>query len=238
MRLLCWINCSIVVLALLLSGPAAFAQGLETVQQGCLQVDGKDDLVTTDLRIDQSTAGAPVTMEAWVYPTATPPSRHHVITTDNSGYDWSILAEGDQWCVYTSRASKRTGFSLDLNRWQHVAAVFSDDGVVFYKNGSPSERFPIGYDSNTDPLSIGGNVKYRQHFTGRIDEVAGRDRRRRAPRLLAVQRARRRPGGGRQRKRTSRSAGRRSPHRVSPLREGTISSQLSAFSSPTRPWPA
>jgi len=171
MRLLCWINCSIVVLALLLSGPAAFAQGLETVRQGCLQVDGKDDLVTTDLRIDQSTAGAPVTMEAWVYPTATPPSRHHVITTDNSGYDWSILAEGDQWCVYTSRASKRTGFSLDLNRWQHVAAVFSDDGVVFYKNGSPSERFPIGYDSNTVPLSIGGNVKYRQNFTGRIDEV-------------------------------------------------------------------
>ena len=171
MRFRRWFKCFIVTLALTLTVPAGLAQVIETTPQGSLHIDGKDDLVTTELRIDQSTAGAPVTMEAWVYPTATPPSRHHVITTDNSGYDWSILAEGKQWCVYTSRASKRTGFSVDLNRWQHVAAVFSDDGVVFYKNGSPSARFPIGYDSNTAPVNIGGNVKYRQHFTGRIDEV-------------------------------------------------------------------
>ncbi len=158
------------LLALTASG--ALAQGAETRQQGSLQVDGKDDLVSTDLRIDQGAAGSPITMEAWVFPTATPRARHHVITTDNSGYDWSILAEGDQWFVYTNRASKPTGFDVDLNRWQHLVAVFADDGVVFYKDGKPSERFPIGYDSDTAPVSIGGNVKYqKQHFTGLIDEV-------------------------------------------------------------------
>ena len=58
--------CLIATSVLTLPGAAAQTQGIETIQQGCLQVDGKDDLVTTDLRIDQSVPGSPVTMEQQV----------------------------------------------------------------------------------------------------------------------------------------------------------------------------
>ena len=61
-----------------------------------------------------------------------------VLSTDNGGYDWSLLRDGATWHVYTGEASRSTGQSVDVGQWQHIAAVFEKGypyGVRFYKNG-------------------------------------------------------------------------------------------------------
>jgi len=177
------------ILAALLDGDAEHAAEIllgadrETVQElvaeaeterpteTFLVLDGAGDLVTTGLELDQSSAASKVTMEAWVYPTETSSARTHVITTDNSGYDWSLLHEKGRWHVYTNRGSADTGVAVDKGRWQHVAVVYADGRATFYKDGRPTEVGDVRFETNADAVSIGGNAKYRQYFAGRIDEV-------------------------------------------------------------------
>jgi len=45
-----------------------------------------------------------------------------------------------------------TGFTVDLNTWQHVAATFDPiNGVTFYKNGQASGTSLLGYDTISKP---------------------------------------------------------------------------------------
>ena len=140
---------------------------------GGLEFNGVSSSVSTDLNIDQSASSAGVTYEAWVYPTETSSGRHQVISVDNGGYDWSLLREGGTWRVFTGEASRSTGFSVDVNRWQHVAAVFEPGvGVTFYKDGQSVLIPNIDYDTSDNNVTIGMNPgNSREYFTGRIDEV-------------------------------------------------------------------
>ena len=145
--------------------------GTERPTQTFVILDGVNDLISTDLKVDQASAGSALTMEAWVYPTRTLHARSHLVTTDNGGYDWSLLQEKGRWHVYTNRRSADTGVSVDINRWQHVAVVFAGGVVTFYKDGRPSEVGAVAFDTDSAALTIGGNTTYGQYLAGRIDEV-------------------------------------------------------------------
>jgi hypothetical protein len=65
---------------------------------GALYFDGVDDFVKTPVCIDQTEGSAGATFCAWVYPEPKEPNEYHarwggrhVISTDNAGYDWSIM---------------------------------------------------------------------------------------------------------------------------------------------------
>lgn len=103
-----------------------------------LEVNGRDGGATTDLEVVQESRASSITMEAWVYPSSVSHGRHPVLTSDNGGYDWSVLREGASWHVFTGSRSVSTGLAVDENAWQHIAAVFSGGHVVFYKNGQTS----------------------------------------------------------------------------------------------------
>jgi len=140
-----------------------------------ISFDGYDDHVVTSLNIDQSSSGATaVTMMAWVYPTSTSAGRHHVISTDNGGYDWSILRESATWYIYTGNRSESTGFSVGLNTWQHIAAVWQPAiGMKFYKNGVGESIGGISFEASTNNVCIGTNPGFSwEAFAGLIDEVA------------------------------------------------------------------
>lgn len=137
-----------------------------------LVFDGVNDLVSSPLNIAQDSASPGVTFEAWVNPSSLGSGRHHVISTDNSGFDWSILREGDQWFVFTGEASRPAGFAVVEGRWQHLAAVFEPGrGVTFYMDGQESFLPYIGYDTSDSNVTIGRNPSYSEFFAGAIDEV-------------------------------------------------------------------
>ena len=137
-----------------------------------LSFDGTNDLVTTTLNIDQSNGVNGVTMEAWVYPTSLSPGRHHVISTDNGGSDWSILRDAGTWYVFNGTAAVSTLTSVTLNQWQHVAAVFSGTSVRFYKDGAEVTLAGLGFDTSDSNVTIGRSGTAAEYFVGRIDEAA------------------------------------------------------------------
>jgi len=137
--------------------------------------DGSNDSIETELFIDQSSASSSaVTMEAWVYPTSTSSGRHEVISTDNDGYDWSLLRNGGTWTVFNGSGEFSTGLSVDMDQWQHIAAVFiPGTGVTFYKNGKQTaSTSTISYDASTAGVVIGSRSVGGEFFDGKIDDAA------------------------------------------------------------------
>ncbi len=136
--------------------------------------DGINDYVSTQVNINQSSGTPGVTMEAWVYPTSTSSGWHQVISSENGGYDWSLLRNGSTWSVFTGSSIFSTGISVDLNQWQHIVAVFDPaTGVKFYKNGyQMASTGTIYYDSNDANIVIGKRAIGSEYFAGTIDDVA------------------------------------------------------------------
>lgn len=138
--------------------------------------DGVNDYVATPLNIDQSAASAGATFEAWVYPTSSSTSYRYVFGTDNGGYDWGVLHYNSIWYLSTGTSRYSTGVALDLNQWQHIAAVFNPGtGIKFYKNGAEVKVFStsyLGFDASAANVSIGRYGANGYYFAGRIDEAA------------------------------------------------------------------
>ena len=137
--------------------------------------DGVDDRLTTSALTDQDVTTVGLTMGAWVYPASASAGVHAVLSTDNGGYDWSIVRNGGKWAVYDGTALWDTGVGVQTNTWQHVAAVFnptSADKITFYFDGFPSAKSAtVSYDASSGPLSIGCLGAANGCFDGSIDEV-------------------------------------------------------------------
>ena len=142
-----------------------------------LSFDGTDDYISIPINIDQGGSKA-YTFEAWVYPTSSSSGRHHVIGTDNGGFDWSLLREGGTWFVFTGSNSWNTGKSVDLNQWQHIVAVLSpvSESGSTKTASTPASTGTISYDGGDNSVNIGRNPGYGEYFTGEIDEAVIYDR--------------------------------------------------------------
>jgi hypothetical protein len=164
----------------ILNGNVTWTDGVigKAIAIGLLD-DGSGGYVQTPLNIDQSGSSA-VTMEAWVYTDLTDEElstgTYHVISTSNSGYEWSIVIQEGYWHVYNGAGSISTGFSVYPYTWQHVVAVFMPgSGVRFNFNGAEMEvnLSGIAYSSSDSDLVIGNNpATGSDAFRGFIDEVA------------------------------------------------------------------
>jgi hypothetical protein len=114
-------------------------------------------------------------MMAWVYPTGTGTDPQYVIGTDNGGNDWSLLRWGGNWHVMTGEATRRTEFAVDVDRWQHVAAVFdpATGAVRFYKDGQETHVRYLAYDTSVNPVVLGDHAagRWEYFYEGQIDEV-------------------------------------------------------------------
>jgi hypothetical protein len=138
------------------------------------QFDGVNDQIVTLAEIDQSSGSPGATMMAWVRPIGTTDDIEVVLSTDDGGLDWSIARWGSNWVVYSGESAPGTGFSVRLNQWQHVAAVFEParGRIRFYRNGQERVISRIGYDTSDNPVVIGDNAgPWENFFEGRIDEV-------------------------------------------------------------------
>ncbi|PNU19642.1 hypothetical protein C2E25_11505 [Geothermobacter hydrogeniphilus] len=142
--------------------------------------DGNDDYLQTPLHLDQGASGPGASFEVWVYPTRRDNSQRHVISTENGGYDWSLVQSLNNWMVFTGNTSYNTGLKVDFDQWQQLVVTFDpQSGVRVYKNGglSPADVFTtsnIGFDASTSDLVIGRRASSTYsgyHFEGRIDEV-------------------------------------------------------------------
>jgi hypothetical protein len=126
--------------------------------------------------LDLTTA---MTVEAWVFPTATLPQWVSLVSKEQAGslayFLYARGTSGPAQGVFTGGAERilyATG-ALTANTWTHVAATYDGAQQRLYVNGTQvAIRAQTGaIAASTLPLRIGGNTPYGNFFTGRIDEV-------------------------------------------------------------------
>lgn len=143
-----------------------------------LVFDGVDDVVTIpDAAALDLTTG--MTMEAWVYPTASQAGWKSILQKDPGAYFMyghaeaplvpavgGILVGGQVLAIYGTSA-------MALNTWTHLAATYNGTTLNFYVNGVlvSSVAASGALDSTTGPLRLGAGATAGEVFAGRIDEV-------------------------------------------------------------------
>jgi hypothetical protein len=119
-----------------------------------------------------------MTVEAWVFPTATTGVRE-ILIKEGSNVDiynlyarnWRGLPESNVFVGGSNRVAE--GPALPLNAWTHVAGTYDGTTLRLYINGVQAASTAISgsITTSTGPLRIGGNSMWGEYFQGRIDEV-------------------------------------------------------------------
>lgn len=124
---------------------------------------------------------AAMTLEAWVYPTASGPYATTLMKEQPGDYVYALYGSAPsnpsaEINVSTAHSGERvtTGPSaLPLNAWSHLASTFDGSTLRVYVNGAQvaSKPFSGPIATSTGALRIGGNAVWGEYFRGSIDEV-------------------------------------------------------------------
>ncbi|MFN7966978.1 MAG: LamG-like jellyroll fold domain-containing protein [Acidobacteriota bacterium] len=127
-----------------------------------------------------------MTLEAWVYPTATLARWPTIIMKQQPAQLVYVLyanADTNQANTHLSIGGSlrdaRGGTQLPLNTWTHLAATYDGTTIRMYVNATQVGTRTIAGAilTSNSPLQIGGNRIWNDEwFTGRIDEVRVYDR--------------------------------------------------------------
>jgi hypothetical protein len=140
-----------------------------------LAFNGTGALVTVadSASLDLSTG---MTLEAWVYPTATAAAWKDVIykAVDIYYLEGSSPAGNAPSAGGTFAAQPVYGpVALPLNAWSHLASTYDGATLRLYVNGaqvaSRAQTGPI--QTSAGNLTLGGDAAFGQYWAGRIDEV-------------------------------------------------------------------
>jgi hypothetical protein len=146
---------------------------------GALTFDGVNDMVTVPDANSLDLTSA-LTLEAWVYPTASGNQWRTVLMKELTGglsYGLYSNDDGNRPQAFSRTGSGELGTrgtaTLPLNQWSHLAATYSGSTMRLYVNGVQvaTRSVGTGLTTGTLPLRIGGNSIWGEWFAGRIDEV-------------------------------------------------------------------
>jgi hypothetical protein len=143
-----------------------------------LTFDGVDDSVTiADTNALDLTTG--LTLEAWVYPTASTGWRTVLLKEASNELAYALYSNEDVarptvWLRIGNTSAPATGTTaVPLNSWTHLATTYDGAALRLFVNGvqvrSVSRTGAIV--STTNPLRLGGNSVWGEYFAGRIDDV-------------------------------------------------------------------
>ena len=142
---------------------------------GALQFDGVDDRVRVN-DADALDLSLAATFEAWVYPTVVPSGWRTILQKEADAYIFAASgggtpASGGMFNGVLHVASAPS--PLPVNTWTHLAASYDGAQIRFYVNGVQVNTLAVSgsYEQNTNPLWIGGNALYGEHFKGKLDDL-------------------------------------------------------------------
>lgn len=144
-------------------------------QQGAsLNFDGTNDYVDLGNALSATLSNATnVSVEAWVYPTAT--TGVGAIVGNHSGSTQFQLrrnAANYDFFLGFGAFGVTSAATATVNTWQHVAGVFDGSNIHIYVNGQLSGTTPVTYTlpASASPVEIGDDG-FAEYFAGNIDEV-------------------------------------------------------------------
>lgn len=114
------------------------------------------------------------TIEYWHYPVQNSGNETHIDTRDSDSGNWLVLGKSSGGAVRCyDGSSVRTGGSMDLNAWNHIAWVRSAGANTLYLNGTSVITFSNSGDAGSSRgLTIGSNVlTSAENTNGYIDDL-------------------------------------------------------------------
>ncbi len=119
-----------------------------------------------------------MTLEAWVYPTATSTAWRDVVYKANDNYylEATTTTNGLPAAAGTFGSNNVSALGttpLPLNTWTHIAETYDGTTVRLFVNGAQAGALAQtgNIATSTNPLTLGGDSIYGQYFQGTIDEV-------------------------------------------------------------------
>jgi hypothetical protein len=142
-----------------------------------LSFNGSSSMVTVnDSNSLDLTTG--MTLEAWVNPSVVNSAWRDVIYKGNDNYFLEATSNNGSRpvagaIVNGSYAEAYGSSALAVNTWTHLAETYDGSAVRLYINGVLISSSPAtgALATSSNPLQIGGDTIYGQHFAGLIDEV-------------------------------------------------------------------
>jgi glucose/arabinose dehydrogenase len=148
---------------------------------GALSFDGINDWITVaDNNLLDLTTG--MTVEAWVFPTASGGWRNILIKESAGGEAYNLYASVDTNvpAAYVVRSAApgvpldaRGSSPLPISSWTHLAATYDGAMLRLFVNGTEVGTAPVSGAllTSNGVLRIGGNSLWGEYFAGRIDDV-------------------------------------------------------------------
>ena len=142
-----------------------------------LAFDGSNDEVTVadSASLDLTTA---MTLEAWVRPSGGSGWQTALMKETSNGLAYGLYASSDtnrpSAHVNTTREFDTRGpAALPAGTWTHLAATYDGANLRLYINGALANSIAVtgSMATSTNPLRMGGNAIWGEHYGGLIDEV-------------------------------------------------------------------
>ena len=160
------------------NGNAQIDTTIKKFGTGSIEFDGTGDYLTAPDDAAWDLGSSDFTIEAFVYPTASP-AQPIIIGQWTSSYAWVLLLSNDgnrylRGLLYNGSFNDYVSTSaLSLNSWNHCAFVREGNTVSLYLNGTSvySTTFTGSVSTSTSALSIGANSVGGSPFQGYLDDV-------------------------------------------------------------------
>ncbi len=160
------------------NGNAQIDTAVKKFGTGSIEFDGTGDYLTAPDDAAWDLGSSDFTIEAWVYPTASP-AQPIIVGQWTSSYAWVLLLSNDgnrylRGLLYNGSFNDYVSTSaLSLNSWNHCAFVREGNTVSLYLNGTSvySTTFTGSVSTSTSALSIGANSAGGSPFQGYLDDI-------------------------------------------------------------------
>ncbi|MCW1149234.1 LamG domain-containing protein, partial [Flavobacterium lacisediminis] len=141
-----------------------------------LNFDGTNDFVNLGTPISTALNGATaLTLEAWINPSVL--NGWNNIITDYDGTNRKFLLRvrnSNNIQFWLNGTALNSTFTVPLNTWTHVAAVYDGTNMYVYANGNliASQAASVTLPATSNQVNIGSRIgSNTENFTGNIDDI-------------------------------------------------------------------
>ena len=151
----------------------------EPATNQALVINGPATAVQVDSKLIEIAPESPLTLEAWIKPTAANNEVGVIAKTESSEYAFFFNDNKIQFDINIAGRyiSPKATEPLPLNKWSHVAGVFDGKQAILFINGKQAAALPAKglRKTNALPLYLGADPNRSgqpsRPFTGMLDEV-------------------------------------------------------------------